>query len=459
MIPDDRAAFAEESERFLAENPDVESIEVLLTDSNGIARGKWLPVDSLPGLAKNGIHLPVSVFGETIWLTGDLARFPGLSPADPDGVCFPVPGTLRRIPWRARPAAQLLLTMHEAEGCAPHPLDPRQILARLEARFAESGRVPVVATEYEFHLFSRGQWEAVAPRPPLADALGGSRLYELDALRDAESFLDEVRACANEQAIPATAVIAEVAPNQFEINLAHVQGACRAGDLAVQFKRLVKGVAAKHGLDATFMAKPLPGQPGNGCHIHASITGRDGGNLFDEAEARPGTAGPLLRAAVGGCLDTAPELQLLFAPHANSYRRYEPRVFAPERVCWGYDHREASIRLPECSGANARFEHRVAGADAQPYLVLAAILGGVFLGMEQSRDPGPPVDGEGRADTGRALTRNWREATERFADSAFAAELLGTGYRDLYAEIKRFEQEEMERRVPDIEYEACFRRV
>ncbi len=450
-------AFAEERARFLESNPDIEQVEVLLTDSNGIPRGKWLPVAALESIARNGFRIPVSVFGETPSFASRLDTDYGLSPGDPDGLCVPVPGTLRRIPWRERPAAQLLVCMREDDGSTPHPFDSRGILARAQSRLLRMGFVPVAAVELEFSLFRRADSGAEPVQP--APGFRRNRLYELDALDDLAPFLDAVDRAAEAQAIPLAGMIPELAPGQFELNLSHVRDACRAADHAVLFRRLVKRVARSHGLDATFMAKPEGGKPGNGCHVHLSLASDAGENRFDEPAAAPDAAGPTLRHAVAGLVDSAPEVQLVFSPNANSLRRFAPGQFAPTNIVWGYDHRNAALRVPSACGPDARLEHRIAGADAQPYLALAAILGGVLQGLEQKTEPPPPIRPDETAGHGVQLATSWTEVIERFARSDFAGRVFGESFRSLYANMKRLEQSELERNVPDTELAAYFHRA
>ena len=451
-------AFAEERARFLEANEDIEQIEVLLTDSNGIPRGKWLPVSALESIARKGFRIPVSVFGETPSFASRMDADYGLSPGDPDGLCVPVPGTLRRIPWRERPAAQLLVRMCGDDGSTPHPFDSRGILARVQSRLIRMGFIPVAAVELEFSLYRRADSGEASMQP--ASGLGRNRLYELDALDDLASFLDAVDRAADAQAIPLTGMISELAPGQFELNLAHVRDACRAADHAVQLRRLVKRVARSHGLDATFMAKPEGGKPGNGCHVHLSLESDAGQNRFDEPRGGPRTmpARPL-RHAIAGLMVTALELQLVFSPNSNSLRRFAPAQFAPMRIVWGYDHRNAAVRVPSASGPDARLEHRIAGADAQPYLALAAILGGVLLGLERKAEPPPPIRPEEPAGAGAQLARSWADVIERFARSDLAAGMLGANFRNLYANMKRLERNELEHSVPDTELAAYFHRA
>lgn len=452
-----RELFREERARFLGENPDIEQVEILLTDTNGIPRGKWLPVSALDSLERDGFRLPVSVLGETPSFGGRLDSEYGLSAGDPDGICAPVPGTLKRIPWRERPAAQLLVSMCDDDGTTPHPLDSRGILARAQSDLARLGLFPVAAVELEFSLYR----PASDPDGPLQPLPGFScnRLYELDALDDLAPFLDAVDRAAEMQGIPLAGMISELAPGQFELNLAHIRDACRVADHAVLFRRLVKRVAKRHGLDATFMAKPDGAKPGNGCHVHLSLVSDTGANRFDEPGAAPGAAGACLRHVVAGLIHTAPDVQLVFAPNVNSLRRFTPGAFAPLQAAWGYDHRIAAVRVPSSCGRNARLEHRIAGSDAQPYLVLAAILGGILRGLEQGNEPPPPLRPDETSSAGVDLSVSWSEATERFSQSSFAKRVFGERFQQLYANMKRLEQSELEREVPNTELKAYFHRA
>ena len=338
--------FRGERARFLRENPDIEQVEVLLSDTNGIPRGKWLPVSALDSLERDGFRLPVSVLGETPSFAGRLDSEYGLSAGDPDGICAPVPGTLKRVPWRERPAAQLLVSMCDDDGTTPHPLDSRGILARAQSGLARLGLFPVAAMELEFSLYR----PASHPDGPLQPLPGFScnRLYELDALDDLAPFLDAVDRAAELQGIPLAGMISELAPGQFELNLAHIRDACRVADHAVLFRRLVKRVAKRHGLDATFMAKPDGAKPGNGCHVHLSLVSDTGTNRFDEPGAAPGAAGAFLRHAVAGLIHTAPDVQLVFAPNVNLAPSLHARRVRPPAGGMG-------IRSSKCSRAGAQF--------------------------------------------------------------------------------------------------------
>jgi len=450
--------FDEERARFRAENPEVERVELLLVDSCGVPRGKWIPIGQLDRIARAGMRLPESTHAETVFLLSRPGPGTGVSFADRDAVCRPVAGTLRRVPWGRRPSAQLLMRMTaDDEGHISHALDPRGILEAVEAKYRDQGLTPVAAVELECMLFRKTDRPGAPPE--FVGRLDRNRLYEIAALEDLEPFLDAVRLAGEALDIPITGVTSEMAPGQIELNLSHVPGACRAADLAVLFKRMVKRIARDHGFDATFMAKPLSDAPGSGCHVHLSLQAGSGANWFDEPNAAPGLAGTRLRKAIRGLLDTALASQLILAPFANSYRRFLADSFAPTRIEWGYDHRRCALRVPTAKGVGARLEHRIAGADAQPYLLLAAMLGGVSLGLAgDALAPAPLRSDQTEAD-GPELSTSWLEAIQRFESSDFIRATFGETFQRAYANMKRLEREQLALQVPETELRAYYHRA
>jgi glutamine synthetase len=349
------------------------------------------------------------------------------------------------------------MTMTAPDG-SPCRYDPRQALARVVARFAEKGLTPVVAPELEFYFVDAETDEAGIPSPPRGmggDRLESSQVYMLDVKSAFAAVLAEIDAAAKALGAPADAAIAEFGPGQFEINLAHTADPLAAADHAVLLRRAVRGVARKHGMEACFMAKPYGEHSGSGQHFHVSLVDEDGRNVFDAGDADSPNA--LMRAAVGGLIETMAEATLLFAPHLNSYRRLRPGTYAPCYAAWGLDNRGVAVRCPAIKGPAARIEHRVAGADANPYLALAAILAGMLRGIERGADPGDPVSGEPGPGTGGALPGNWQAAISAFEASRFVREALGAEFARVYALMKRQEMERMLRRVTDAEYDAYLR--
>jgi glutamine synthetase len=246
------------------------------------------------------------------------------------------------------------------------------------------------------------------------------------------------------------------------MNLGHVADPLAAADHMIALKRAVRGMARGHGLDASFMAKPFGGMAGSGMHIHLSLRDGAGRNIFDAGSgggsARAG-ANPALRQAVAGLSGSMAECLLIFAPHQNSYRRFLPGSFAPVTAAWGYDNRSVALRVPETSGPGARVEHRVSGADANPYLLAAAVLAGALDGIARGLEPGAPVGAEAGPDDGAPLPLSWAMAEQAFAGSDFVAEWLGAELRYVFAAIKRQERATLLARVSDVEHAAYLRVV
>lgn len=437
---------------FLAQHPDLESVQLFITDPSGVARGKTASVPELERLYANGRPVAGSILGLDI--TGTDVDATGLvwDTGDADLLCRPVPGTLARAPWLSRPTAQVMLSMYELDG-RPAPADPRHALVRSIERLQARGLKPVVAVELEFYVLDAQSGE---PAGSLRRDEGRIEAYSLARLEELAPMFDEVYAAAREQGIPAETLMSEYAPGQFELTLAHRDDALRAVDEAIMLKRLLRGVGAKHGKLVTFMAKPYADLAGSGMHIHVSLAGRDGTNLF-AAEDPAGT--PLLRHAIGGLKATMAESLLVFAPNGNSYRRFRSQSYAPIAASWGINNRSVSLRIPTGPAASRHVEHRIAGADANPYLVVAAVLAGIERGIEQTVDPGSPVVGNGYAAAAtasaggarRELPATWQEAIERAAASDFLRQALGAEFLKIFLAIKRQECERFSAEVTELD--------
>jgi glutamine synthetase len=257
--------------------------------------------------------------------------------------------------------------------------------------------------------------------------------------------------------VPLEGAISEYAPGQLELTLHHGPDALRAADEAVMYKRIAKGVAAACGCEATFMAKPFAERSGSGLHLHVSVNDAAGRNIF--ASDDPAGAPPL-RHAVGGLLAGLAEGMAIFAPNANSYRRFRANSYAPVAPTWGVNNRTVSLRVPAGPPGGRHIEHRVAGADANPYLALAALLAGVHAGLTQKLDPGPPVVGDGyaaAADSGARLPANWFAAVDAFAASATLRDYLGARFVELFTTVKRTEQDRFFAEVPPLDYDWCLK--
>ncbi len=442
----------DEARAFLDANPDVEAVQLVITDANGVGRGKNIAREELRALYGSGRNVAGSILGLDI--TGEDVEETGLvwAVGDADLCCRPVPGSLWRAPWLERPTAQVLGTMFELDG-RPAGADPRHVLARAVDRFAAAGFTPVVAVELEFYLLERDDHGRVCPAGGLVTGRKGSHIdaYGLGRLDDMSPLFDELYAAARAQGLPVRTLMSEYAPGQFEITLEHRADALRAVDEAVLFKRAIRGIARRHGLIACFMAKPFAGMAGTGMHLHASLAGVDGANAF-ASEDPAGTE--LLRHAIGGLRDTLADGMAVFAPHANSYRRFRAMSYAPVAPTWGVNNRTVSLRIPAGPPASRHVEHRVAGADANPYLVAALVLGAMQRGIDGRMDPGPPVTGNGYAqDPDGELPTQWHSALERAADSEFLAWALGEDFLKVFLAVKRHECDKFGALVSDRDYE------
>jgi glutamine synthetase len=251
--------------------------------------------------------------------------------------------------------------------------------------------------------------------------------------------------------VPADSAVAENGIGQFEINLLHSDDPLKAADDALFLKRIVKGVARKHRLAATFMAKPYGARSGSGMHMHFSIIDKDGNNVFDNGTAE---GSDVMKHAVAGLLRGMEETTLLFAPHFNSYRRLRPDTHAPTKISWGYENRTAAIRIPGGKSSARRIEHRVAGADANPYLVMAAILGAALVGIRNKWTPAEPTSG--RAYQGRAVSipSEWGAAVTAFENGSIVPEIFDAELRAMLIACKRQEIAGFAEQVTDFEFGA-----
>ena len=446
------------AEAFFEANPDIEVLEAFVVDVNGVPRGKWIPRERALEVLAKGMAMPRSVFALDIW--GRDVNAAGLAEGtgDPDGICMPVAGTLSRVNWLNRPTAQVMLDMRNVDGSDFYG-NPRSILANVLAKYADLRLTPVAATELEFYLIDPLRSALDPVRPPKSREgrwhTGQTQVLSISELEDNEDvFADIARAC-RAQGVPADTALRENGPGQYEINLHHVADALKAADYAVLLKRIVKSVARKHDLDATFMAKPYGLQAGSGMHVHFSILDERGDNIF---AAEDGLSDKLMHS-VGGLISYMPDSMAVFAPHANSYRRLRPSEHAPTYASWGIDNRSAAVRVIKAGKAATRIEHRVAGADTNPYLVLAMILSAALAGMKERIDPGSAIDGDDHGVGHDPLPTNWDVALSRFSKSGFALGTFGAPYRALYKACKEQELSEFSHRVTDVEYDAYIRTV
>jgi glutamine synthetase len=441
----------------------VESVDLLIPDLSGILKGKRVRRDEFEKCARGGF---VFCAGATMLNTlGEVTSgVPyGADDGDPDLPATLIPGSLVPVPWSTRPMAQALFRMCDEDG-GDFFGDPRTVLENALRPLKKRGITPVVATELEFYLLD-GSTSDVRVGAPLIPGTRrpqpGTQVYNPDDLFEVEGFLDDVYAWCELQNVPADAAISEYSPGQFEINLHHVPDPVLACDHAVLLKRIIKAAARKHGLIACFMAKPFEEDSGSGLHIHMSLVGKDGRNYFSQGKEKmalpPFSA--RLRHAVGGLLKLMPESTLLFCPNANSYRRLRPDMFAPVEPNWGVNHRVVSVRIPESDEANLRFEHRPAGADANPYLVMAAVAAGVDHGLRNRIDPGKMVEQGAEIVPKLKIPYRWDAAIDKFQRSKVLPGYLGKDYCRFHAMVRRAESEKYHNHVAQLDFDWYLRSV
>lgn len=447
------AAPAEEAEAFLAAHPEITAFDLVLIDANGIARGKIIRRHELLPIFREGRHLPISILGLDVW--GADVDETGLvwDEGDADRRAWPISGSLTALPWTMPPRGQVQLSLYELDG-SPMAADPRHALARQDELLRRQGLNPVAAFELEFYLLERGA-DSRPPQPARLPLTGerpsGIQVYRVEELDRLEPFIAEVYAAAESLGLPLETMISEYGLGQYELTLHHRPSILQAADDLIRLKRLLRSVAARRGMTACFMAKPYADQAGSGMHIHASLTGGDGANLF--ADPAVESLAPLLTQAVAGLLETMEESMLIFAPHANSWRRFTAESYAPLTPNWGVNNRSVAVRVPAGAAKSRHLEQRCAGVDANPYLVGATVLAAMRRGIDAAGDPGPAAAGNAYAvPSAGTLPPDWRSAILRAAGSDFLKEALGEPLWRTFLALKRSEYGRFTKDISAFEY-------
>jgi glutamine synthetase len=407
----------------------IETVILAGADTHGIMRGKRVPVAELERAAEHGIALC-----EVIWALPVDELEPVAPPAGhggyfpragyPDMLAIPDLDSARIVPWHDH-TALVLCDFVDQEGGAI-PVSPRAVLRSVVERARSMGFEPIVGVELELYLLRETPESILAKRPSqLVAAHERPSVYGVVAASRNESFAGAVRETLLDYGLAVEACSPEAGPGQMEINL-RAAPALRAADEAFLLKSAVKEIAAQQRLLATFMAKPRSDWPGSSCHLHLSL--RDGDrDAFHDPAATDGMSSTM-RRFVGGLLAGMAELGAVFAPTPNSYRRYSAHSWAATTATWSFDNRSAGLRAL-CRGDGAtRVEHRQAGADANPYLAVAAALAAGLDGVRRGCEPPAPIDGDVYAlpnGTVPPLPATLAEATDRLERSALARDWLG----------------------------------
>lgn len=439
-----------EFDAFLAAHPGVERFDGFAFDLNGIERGKRYTKAAARGVFRAGAQMTCSNF--LLDASGAVtdAGGHGFSDGDPDGLAHVVPGSLRIAPWANRPTAQFQMMMAPAQDDG-RDVDPRLLLSRAIERLAELDLTPVVAFEIEFYLIRPRLDRNGRPQPPKGLMSGrledSPQVYSLELLADFEPLIDDIMEAAARQGLPMTVASTEYGRGQFEANLRHGKDALFAADQCLLTRRLIRGVAARHGLRASFMAKPSLNDAGNGMHVNLSLLDAEGRNVFHGM----GGPSPVMRYAIGGMLEALPESVAIFAPNRNAFRRFAPNQFVPVAANWGIANRSVAIRAMLGDQASQRLEHRFASSDANPYLTLAAILIAVRHGIEGKSDPGAPVEGNAGGVIDPRLPLRIDPALEKLKTATILSAVLGD-YPLLYREAKLKELMRLRNEITPREY-------
>ena len=407
---------------WLRKHPEVRTIRVAAVDLNGQARGKRIPARFADKVVKDGTRFPFSVLNLDIW-GEDIDDSPLVfDKGDADGILLPTERGFIPMPWLEAPTALLPIWMFRENG-KPYEGDPRHALRAVVERYKERGLTPVAAIELEFFLIDdSGKTLQVPPSPRSGKRRKAAETLSIRALDAFDTFFTDLYDACEAMDIPADTSTSETGLGQFEVNLMHCDDALRAADDAWLFKMLVKGLARRHGFAASFMAKPYLEYSGSGLHTHFSVLDKSGDNIFDSG----GTKGSaMMRNAIAGCLTSMRDSALVLAPHENSFERLVPGKHAPTAISWGYENRTAAIRVPAGNPSARRIEHRVAGADVNPYLMLATILGAALIGIEDGLEPPSPITGNAYAmDDLPQIPSTWEDAIEAFETSAIMPRIL-----------------------------------
>lgn len=429
-----------ELEEFLERFPQTSHVDAFIIDLCGNAIGKRLPRSQAESLYATGTPTCAAMqLVDVLGNTADPMGY-GFSDGDPDAFATPIPGMLAPVPWNGPTHAQALCELRRASDGEPLWYDPRHILAEVVQRYEALGIKPVVAAELEFYLIDAKRSASAMPVPASSPRSGAAetqgKVLSLDKLDEFSDLLSTIESACASQAIPTTTMISEYGAGQFEINLAHQDDAVRAADHAALLRRAVQASARARGMDATFMSKPFAEESGSGLHVHLNLRNGSGENVFDPSRD-DGDA--LLEHAVAGLQATMAESMAIFAPNINVYRRFKPDQFVPVTRDWGENNRSVAFRLPIGAGESRRLEHRVAGAEANPYLVLAAVLAGVHYGLSNELHAGEKNAGNAGAETDATLPLTPWDAFRAMADAAILPEYLGAEYPRIYAQVKQAE--------------------
>jgi glutamine synthetase len=416
----------------------IEDVECITPDLAGVPRGKMMPTSKFT--SNTSLALPSALYRHTISgeYPDETANF-RYDSRDSDIKLVPDLSTLSVVPWESDPTAQVICDIVGTEGEAV-PYTPRNVLKNVMRLYEEKGWKAVVAPEIEFYLVATNDDPDYPLHPPKGRsgrAISGGQGYSIAGINEFDELIDDIYHFSEKQGLEIDTLIHEEGPAQLEINLRHGDPV-QLADQVFLFKRTIREAALKHGIYATFMAKPMQGQPGSAMHIHQSVVDiKTGQNIFSNKDGSPSRA---FFNFIGGMQKYVPSSLVMLAPYVNSYRRLTPDMACPVNNAWGYDNRTTAFRVPISDAAARRVENRLPSSDANPYLALAASLGCGFLGMMREIEPTEPTydtANEGSIELPRGLL----EAVALLEGEPAFEEVFGKEFIGIYAGVKRGEFE------------------
>ena len=414
----------------------LDEVECIVADIAGVARGKAMPASKFAKQAS--FFLPNSIFLQTI--TGDWADNPTGAFTEPDMILVPDFDTATAAPWTADITLQVIHDAVDQQG-NPVGIAPRNVLKRVCDLYRAEGWKPIVAPEMEFFFVARN----IDPNQPVIPPIGrtgrraaAKQAYSMSAVDEYGKVIDDIYDFAEAQGFEIDGILQEGGAGQVEINLAHGDPVELADEI-FYFKRLIREAALRHDCFATFMAKPIEGEPGSAMHIHHSVVdAKTGKNIFSDKQ---GGETPAFLHFIAGMQTHLPAAIALLAPYVNSYRRYVPDFAAPINLEWGRDNRTTGLRVPISDAKSRRLENRLAGMDCNPYLGIAASLACGFLGLKEGRMPRAECTGDAYMGEDE-LPYNLGDALDLLEENAGLREALGVEFCGVYDSVKRNEYKE-----------------
>lgn len=415
----------------------LDEVECLVSDLAGVAKGKAMPASKFA--RQTHFFLPNSIFAQTI--TGDYAEMPGGDDfTEPDMILTPDFTTASAVPWTADITLQVIHDVNDQKG-NPVPMAPRNVLRRVVDLYAAQGWKPIVAPEMEFYIVARN----IDPNQPIIPPIGRSgrrvmanQAYSMSAVDEYGKVIDDIYDFAEAQGFEIDGIVQEGGAGQVEINLNHGDPV-RLADEVFYFKRLIREAALRHDAFATFMAKPIEGEPGSAMHIHSSVTDlKTGKNIFSTAKGEETEA---FLHFIAGMQNYLPAVVALMAPYVNSYRRYVPDFAAPINLEWGRDNRTTGLRVPISEPAARRLENRLPGMDCNPYLGIAGTLVCGYLGLMEKKLPRTENIGNAYINADE-LPTTLGDALDILSDCAPVQEALTPEFCGIYEAVKRNEYKE-----------------